>query len=205
MVPVWASSAHLPRRSHEHTPSDLRQPPASTADDQREPRRRTSSDSTPRQTSANTRFLSSANEHDANKNILSSIASVGSDSIASARRLGFFADKISSSFSGGTASPHHKTSALSSQLLHPLSHSKPDSTSAIPTSNPSSSSFMNPSSSSTNLPKTHTSPSKVCSITCIPRPLTQHLYRAHMDVPMIQSLLVVKCIGWPPCYLPPLR
>lgn len=164
MPPAWtAGYAHTPRRSHEQTPSELQQGRGSTSDEQREPRRRTSSDSTPRQTAASTLFLSSANEQEASKNVLSSSGTTGSDTFTSSRRLGFFADKISSSLSGGSSGANLKGPVLSSQLLHPHSHTKTDSSSTTSPSISPSSSLMNPSSSTISIPKTHTSPSKVYS------------------------------------------
>ncbi|KAF9451276.1 HbrB-domain-containing protein [Macrolepiota fuliginosa MF-IS2] len=152
MLPAWTAS-YTPRRSHEQTPPELQQGRASTSDEQWEPRRRTSSDSTPRQAAASTRFLGNANEQDANRNVL------GTDGLTTSKRLGFLADKISSSLSGGSSGANLKGSLPSSQLLHPHSHTKADSTSTSPSISPSNS-LMNPSSSTINIPKTHTSPSK---------------------------------------------
>ncbi|KXN90196.1 Target of rapamycin complex 2 subunit bit61 [Leucoagaricus sp. SymC.cos] len=155
MLPSWAAGyTHSPRRSHEQTPSDIQTGRTSTSDNLREPRRRTSSDSTPRQAAASPRFLSTANEQEANRNVLGT-----SEDVGGGKRLGFFADKISSSLSGGSSGANLRGPALSSQLLHPHSHTKADSSSTSPSISPSPS-LMNASSATINIPKPHTSPSK---------------------------------------------
>lgn len=193
MLPAWtASYSHAPRRSHEQTSSEFQQGRTSTSNEQREPRRRTSSDSTPRQTAASTRFLNNVNEQEVDRNVLSSNGTMGSDALTSSRRLGFFADKISSSLSGGSSGANLKGP---SQLLHPHSHTKADSSSTTPPSISPSNSLMNPSSSTINLPKAHTSPSKVRR-SQLPYHLPLTFCRVHMGVHMTQNSLVGKCTDW---------
>ncbi|KAJ3574653.1 hypothetical protein NP233_g1621 [Leucocoprinus birnbaumii] len=158
MLPAWtAGYTSSPRRSHEQPPSDIAPGRTSTSSEVYEPRRRTSSDSTPRQPTASTRFLSAANEQDTNRNVL------GPEGGGASKRLGFFADKISSSLSGGSLGANLKGPAtLSSQLLHPHSHTKADSSSTTSPAISPSSSLMNASSTTINIPKAHTSPSKAC-------------------------------------------
>jgi len=132
---MWTSShLHGPRRSHDQSHNSR----SSSPDDGTEsPRRRTSSDATPRQTPATTRFL---NDQE------------------SFKRLGFFADKLTSSLSGTAKETGNtlKNTLHPSQLLHPHIHSRGDSGSASP--NPSLSTMT----SNPPMPsKSHTSPSKV--------------------------------------------
>lgn len=159
MSPAWtAGHTQPPRRSHEQPPSEIQSGRTSTSGEIREPRRRTSSDSTPRQSSASTRFLSTATEQDTNRDVL------GPEGWATSKRLGFFADKLS--LSGGSSGANLRGSVSSSQLLHPHSHShtKADSGSTSSPSISPSGSLMNASSSTINIPKAHTSPSKVFAL-----------------------------------------
>lgn len=159
MPPVWtASYIQPPRRSHEQPPSEVQPGRPSASSETHEPRRRTSSDSTPRQPSASTRFLSTATDQDTDRDVL------GTEGWAASRRLGLLADKISSSLSGGSSGAHLRGSASSSQLLHPHSHAKDTKADPGTASSPSispSSSLMNASSTTINISKAHASPSKV--------------------------------------------
>lgn len=155
MPPAWTTGyIQPPRRSHEQPPSEVQSGRTSTSDEIREPRRRTSSDSTPRQPSASTRFLSTATDQDTNRDVL------GTEGWATSKRLGFLADKISSSLSGGCSGANLRGSVSSSQLLHPHSHTKADSGSTSSPSISPSNSLMNASSTTINIPKAHSSPSK---------------------------------------------
>jgi hypothetical protein len=159
MVSGWGSShshLHLPRRSHDQSDGDSKHSRSSSPDD--ELPRRSSSDATPRQTPATTRFL--ASDHDSNRTQEYKSQDVSSSS----KRLGFFADKISSSFAGsGHSATNLKTSLHPGQLLHPLSHTRNDSTaaSASTTTLPT----MTAPSSMPNVVKSHSSPSKVPAVT----------------------------------------
>jgi len=130
---MWNSShLHGPRRSHEQSHVDLKTSRSSSPDDGSEPRRRTSSDATPRQTSASTRFLNANNDQDTNRNLLPSASTLVSEKVevfGSSRRLGFFADKLTSSLSGTAkdTSATLKNSLHPSLLLHPHSHSRAES------------------------------------------------------------------------------
>jgi hypothetical protein len=154
---MWASShLHGPRRSHEESRHEVHsRSRSSSPDDGSEPRRRTSSDATPRPTPATTRFLNMSSEQDSIRNIFpSAIYPERSDSLSSSKRLGFFADKLTSSLSG---TPKDKNALLPGQLL--LSHSKAESSQSTllalsPTGTPVSSTL--PTSA-----RSHTSPSKV--------------------------------------------
>lgn len=158
MVSGWASShSHTPRRSHDQNavPMDKKHSRSSSPDNSTEPPRRSSSDATPRQTPATTRFLSpTPNDQDTSRSVLTS----AQDVFSSSKRLGFFADKLTSSISGATHS-NPKSSLHPSQLLHPHSHSRSDSSQPPTSSTPTST--MATSSSMTNVTKSHTSPSKV--------------------------------------------
>ncbi|KAF8891702.1 HbrB-like-domain-containing protein [Infundibulicybe gibba] len=158
MLPAWASP--VPRRSHDHSnPGDTRS--LSSSDDGGEHHRRSSSDATPRQTPASTRFLSTNNpiDQDSNRNILSTSAT-DSFGASTSKRLGYLADKLSSSISGTVHSAAQKTSLNPSQLLHPHSHHSRVESALPPTSSSPSPQSMASSSSLSNAPKTHTSPSK---------------------------------------------
>ncbi|KAJ8522745.1 hypothetical protein ONZ45_g757 [Pleurotus djamor] len=154
MISGWASSyTHpLPRRSHEQS--------APAADESSsEPRRRSSSDATPRQTPAPSPRL--VQVHDTNNNILSSPLNTDatpSSSAITSRRLGYLAEKISSSLSvAGGQTPHNKSSsASSSSHHHQLLHSRP-SDQSLPSREQAAS--PTPMMSSTTS-KAHTSPSK---------------------------------------------
>jgi hypothetical protein len=161
MVPGWATThthLHAPRRSHDHNPIQSKRSRSSSPDDAAERPRRSSSDATPRQTPATTRFLSSPtpnNDQDPNKNVLTA----PQDVFSSSKRLGFFADKLSSSLSGtGHSAANLKSSLYPGQLLHPHSHTRNDSTlgSVSTTTSPT----MAAASSLSNVSKSHTSPSK---------------------------------------------
>jgi hypothetical protein len=152
---------HSPRRSHEQSNIDLKTSRSSSPDDGSEPRRRTSSDATPRQTPASTRFLNASSDQDTSRSLLPSTLIPDKPEVSgSSRRLGFFADKLTSSLSGTAkdTSASLKNSLHPSLLLHPHSHSRAESGS-------STSSILSPGtmSTSSNLPtpKSHTSPSKV--------------------------------------------
>lgn len=152
MISGWASNSHGPRRSHEQS-HDLKHSRSSSPDEGGEPPRRSSSDATPRQTPASSRFISAtnaaSNEQDTNKSVLPS------EIFSSSKRLGFFTDKLTSSLSGSGSQK------APSQLLHPThSHSRTDTAAAAPSSSPSN---LTGSSSSgmANAAKSHTSPSKV--------------------------------------------
>jgi hypothetical protein len=153
MVTGWGSShSHLqpPRRSHDHHENDgdskLSRSPSPDGELHRQS---SASDATPRQTPATTRFL--ANDYDSNRT---------QDVSSSSKRLGFFADKLSSSFAGSAHSATNlKTSLHPSQLLHPLSHIRTDSTAA--SSSTTTLPMMATPSSMPNVVKSHSSPSKV--------------------------------------------
>ena len=163
---MWnPSHLHGPRRSHEQSHVELKTSRSSSPDDDSEPRRRTSSDATPRQTPASTRFLNATNDQDTSRNLLSSsssstLISEKPEASGSSRRLGFFADKLTSSLSGTAkdTSASLKNSLHPSLLLHPHSHSRAESgstaTSALSPGAMSSSSIL-------PTPKSQTSPSKV--------------------------------------------
>ncbi|KAF8972942.1 HbrB-like-domain-containing protein [Flammula alnicola] len=127
------------------------------------PRRRTSSDATPRQAPATTRFLDTLNDQHTNRSVLSSnsaLPSERSEGFSSSKRLGFFADKLTSSLSGTGKDTNIslKSSLHPSQLLHPHSHSRAESYS---TATPNlSSSAMASSSGMSSANKAHLSPSK---------------------------------------------
>lgn len=162
---MWPSThLHGPRRSHEESRHEMYSTSRSSSpDDATEPRRRTSSDATPRPTPATTRFLNiSSTDQDSIRNIFpSTIYSERTDSLGSSKRLGFFADRIASSLSStpkdsGTPS---KTTLLPAQLLLSHSHSKAESAQNNPL-------VLSPTgiAASSTLPasaRTHTSPSKV--------------------------------------------
>lgn len=197
MVSGWGSShshLHPPRRSHDQNDGDSKHSRSSSPDSEL-PTRRSSSDATPRQTPATTRFLS--NDHESTRNQDNRTQENRSQDVSSSsKRLGFFADKLSSSFAGsGTA--HSKSSLHPSQLLHPLSHTRSDSTVA-------SSLTLTPMAAPSSIPnvvKSHSSPSKV--------PTGQinqfffysyHHHRHHMVVPMTQNWSHARCIVsviWP--------
>jgi len=155
---MWSSShLHGPRRSHEESHPTSR----SSSPEDGEPRRRTSSDATPRPTPATTRFLNISSEQDSIRNIFpSAIYPERSDSLGSSKRLGFFADKLTSSLSGTAKDSNTPTrnTLLPGQLS--LSHSKAESTQ-------SNSLALSPTGITTStIPtsaRSHTSPSKVSS------------------------------------------
>ncbi|KAF9007987.1 HbrB-like-domain-containing protein [Cyathus striatus] len=150
---MWS---HTPRRSHDQHRPEAKQHfhARSSSDDSPEPRRRTSSDSTPRQTPATTKFL-------AEESTRNSSSSASQDVVSSSKRLGFFADKLSSSLSGTgkDTSANLKSALHPSQLLHPHSHSKADSSSSV-TASLSPTPTMSSSASTPTMTKSHTSPSK---------------------------------------------
>lgn len=139
---------HSSRRSHEHSRSESKQSRSSSPGmDSADTHRRTSSDATPRPTPATTRFLTSTTaDHDSTAK---TVLTTTSDVFASSKRLGFFADKLSSSLSG-TGNTHVKSQS-SQLLLHP------SPVIASPSPAP-----MSNSASIANAAKSHTSPSKVC-------------------------------------------
>jgi hypothetical protein len=164
MVSGWGSShshLHLPRRPHDQNDGDSKLSRSSSPEEL--PRHSASSDATPRQTPATTRFL--ANDHDSNRiqdnrTLEHKSQESKSQDISSSKRLGFFADKISSSFAGsGHSAINLKTSLHPSQLLHPLSHTRNDSTAA--SASTSSLTTMASPSNMPNVVKSHSSPSKV--------------------------------------------
>ncbi|KAG5646283.1 hypothetical protein DXG03_003879 [Asterophora parasitica] len=118
--------------------------------------RRSSTDATPRQTPTTPRFLSSPTQpdHDATRSILNATPDLFSPS----KRLGLFADKISSSLSGTQA--NLKGSLHPSQLLHPLTHPHSRDESVHTPPPPSPQHTMASSSSIASVSKAHTSPSK---------------------------------------------
>lgn len=156
MVNGWGSThphLQLTRRSHDESDGDSKLSRSSSPDGELLRRSGLSSDDTPRQTPATTRFL--ANDYDSNRIQEFRIQDVSSSS----KRLGFFTDKLSSSFVG----PAHSTSNLKaslhpSQLLHPHSHTRNDSTAASSTTTLPT---MTAPSSMPNVVKSHSSPSKV--------------------------------------------
>ena len=191
MPPAWTSGyIQPPRRSHEQPPSEVQSGRTSTSDEIREPRRRTSSDSTPRQPSASTRFLSTTTDQDTNRDVL------GTEGWATSKRLGLLADKISSSLSGGCSGANLRVSVSSSQLLHPHSHTKADSASTSSPSISPSSSLMNASSTTINIPKAHSSPSKVSFLFHRPIITNSIIFRALMAAPTTPNSSVAKCTGW---------
>ncbi|KAF9047300.1 HbrB-like-domain-containing protein [Panaeolus papilionaceus] len=158
---MWSTShlqLHGPRRSHDQSHNELKSSRSSSPEDGTEPRRRTSSDATPRPTPATTRFLSATNDQDTSRNLLNSNASITDkpEGHSSSKRF-FFTDKLTSSLSG-TASrdaASSKSSLHPTQLLHPHSHSRADSNINAPGLSSASLSV-----SSTSTSKPHTSPSK---------------------------------------------
>lgn len=167
---MWSSShIHGPRRSHDQSRNDIKASRASSPDDSGTEgnQRRTSSDATPRQAPATTRFLDSVNDQHANWSVLSPASALSterSEGYSSSKRLGYFADKLTSSLSGTgkDTSTSLKNSLHPGQLLHPHSHSRVESSS---TTAPSLSSTMASSSTLTSANKAHASPSKVsCSM-----------------------------------------
>lgn len=161
---MWSSThLHGPRRSHDQSHNDIKRSRSSSPDDGTEPRRRTSSDATPRQTPATTRFLNTVTDQDSNKSVLpstSALSSERSEGFSSSKRLGFFADKLTSSLSGTgkDSGSSLKSSLHPSLLLHPHSHSRVESNT---TSNTNPQSTIMASSSNLGIAnKSHTSPSK---------------------------------------------
>ena len=164
---MWnPSHLHNTRRSHEQSHADLKTSRSSSPDDGSEPRRRIleSIDATPRQTPASTRFLNATSDQDPSRNFLpaaSALIAEKAEVSGSSRRLGFFADKLTSSLSGTAkdTSASLKNSLHPSLLLHPYSHSRAESGSTTTTST------LLPGTMSTSsilpTPKLHTSPSKV--------------------------------------------
>ena len=182
---MWSS--HTPRKSHDQTRSAS---PAESTDS----RKRTSSDATPRQTPATSKFLSTANDHDTNKNVLPSNST---DVFSSSKRLGFFADKLSSSLSSAAGNASLKSSLHPSLLLHPHSHSRAESNTL-----PSTSSSPIPIATSpnqTSAAKSHTSPSKVpMSAICSCHTNADHdtTCRHPMAARTIPNSFLAKCIVW---------
>ncbi|RDB24719.1 Target of rapamycin complex 2 subunit bit61 [Hypsizygus marmoreus] len=149
MVSGWATHSHAPRRSHDQSVHSTKRSRSSSPDP--ESPRRSSIDATPRQTPATTRFLSSpaANDQDTDRSVLNPAPEV----FSSSKRLGFFADKLTSSHSGLKGSLH------ASQLLHPHIHTRNDSNQA-PSSSAAPLPTMATASSISSMSKSHTSPSK---------------------------------------------
>ncbi|PPQ64995.1 hypothetical protein CVT26_015704 [Gymnopilus dilepis] len=155
---MWSTShLHGPRRSHEQSHNEVKRSRSSSPDDGIEPRRRTSSDATPRQTPATTRFLNTAIDQDASRSVLPSTTSDRSEGFSSAKRLGFLADKLTSSLSSKESSSTLKGSLHPSQLLHPHSHSRTESN---PSPSPSPAPGLMASTNMSSSSKPHTSPSK---------------------------------------------
>lgn len=202
MVSGWTTPhthPHAPRRSHDHNPVQSKRSRSSSPDDSAERPRRSSSDATPRQTPATTRFLSSptpSNDHDLSKSVLTS----AQDVFSSSKRLGFFADKLSSSLSGTSHSAANLKSSLHpSQLLHPHSHNRNES--ALTSTSTTTLPAMAATSSLSNVSKSHTSPSKVRlrTIRGYARSASYvHLfyYRLRTGAHMIRNLSLVRCIVW---------
>lgn len=216
MIAGWASTyGHpLPRRSHDQSRPEISVARSPTPDQNTaEPRRRSSSDATPRQTPAPSPRLfpssPASTVHDPNVNILSNplTDAVPSTSAApSSRRLGYLAEKISSSLSSGH-STIQKSASSHSQLLHPHSgHTKADSvlTARDQAGSPS------PMASSTHLAssgKSHTSPSKVRRFIMCYLTLMNSRVRLYMVAPMIRRSFQRRCIvsAISPTYLACLR
>ena len=157
---MWSSShLHAPRRSHEQSRVDLSSSESSSPDDGTEPRKRTSSDATPRPTPATTRFLNASSEQDTSRNVFSSLDR--SDGFGSTKRLGFFADKLTSSLSGTGKESTSKGSLHPGHLLHPHSRMETNQSGTIPSLSAAGSAV--PSAMSGSI-KSHTSPSKVMFI-----------------------------------------
>lgn len=161
---MWSSAhLHAPRKSQDQNRYESSSTRSEDDEDGSGSKRRTSSDATPRPTPATTRFLGAiSGERDSSRNVLtSSVAAERSESQASSKRLGFFADKLTSSLSGTgkDSNAGSKSSLHPSQLLHPRSHSRADSNPTSPSTGPPSAlSVSSPMASSA---KPHTSPSKV--------------------------------------------
>ncbi|KAF9484479.1 HbrB-domain-containing protein [Pholiota conissans] len=165
---MWSSShIHGPRRSHDQTHNEAKTATRSSSPDDsgtEGPRRRTSSDATPRQAPATTRFLDTLNaDQHTNRSILppNPLHSDRAEGFSSSKRLGFFADKLTSSLSGAgkDSSTNLKGSLHPSQLLHPHSHSKTESNSTIaPALTPPGMASTSP---LTSVTKAHTTPTKV--------------------------------------------
>lgn len=204
---MWNSShLHGPRRSHEQSHID-KTSRSSSPDDDSEPRRGTSSDATPRQTPASTRFLNATNDQDTNRNLLppaSTLISEKTEVFGSSRRLGFFADKLTSSLSGTAkdTSASLKNSLHPSLLLHPHSHSRAESgsttTSALTPGSMSTSSIL-------PTPKSHTSPSKASYRTYDSKLVSREMHRlgnlAHHPsalAPQLSSAPSVTALTLPP-------
>lgn len=162
---MWSSShLHGPRRSHDQSHNEVKTSRTSSPDDSgtEGKQRRTSSDATPRQAPATTRFLDTVNDQHTNRSVLSSTSALSSDrpeGFSSSKRLGYFADKLTSSLSGtgkDTAGP--KGSLHPTQLLH--AHSTRVESISAPTSNIPSATMTSPS-TITSAGKAHASPSRV--------------------------------------------
>src|SRR6266542_300013 len=128
---MWASShLHVSRRSHDESRNELNSSRSSSPDDGTETRHRTSSDATPRPTPATTRFLNMSNEQDTSRNVIPSNAFIErSEGFGTSKRLGFFADRLTSSLSG-TAKDSNTTNRNAlhpGNLLHSHSHARMDS------------------------------------------------------------------------------
>lgn len=144
MISGWASSC--PHDDQDTVHNYVKGSRSSPDNISVESHRRSSSEATPRQTPATTRFLSSptTNDDDTSRKVLTP----AQDAFSTSRRLGYFADKLSSSLSGAAHSNIN-------QLLHPHSQTSTAS-SPLPT--------MATSSSISNTSKSHTSPSKVTEL-----------------------------------------
>ncbi|KAF5385991.1 hypothetical protein D9615_002415 [Tricholomella constricta] len=163
----WTAS-HAPRRSQDqnvdtNTSSWVKRSRSTSP----EAPRRSSTDATPRQTPTTPRFLASPTQldPDAARGVLNATPDV----FSSSKRLGFFADKLSSSLSGTGRSSLHP-----SQLLHPHSHTRSDSLQTPP---PPSHHSMASSSSMANVSKSHTSPSKAYGRTYDSKLVSREMHR----------------------------
>ncbi|KAF9559844.1 HbrB-domain-containing protein [Agrocybe pediades] len=203
---MWsASHLHGPRRSHDQGHQESRASRSSSPDDGTDsPRRRTSSDATPRQTPATTRFLTSANDQDILRSVLGSTSTLIAErpeAFSSTKRLGYFADKLTSSLSGTAKETGNtlKNTLHPSQLLHPHIHSRAESGSASP--NPSSSAPV-----SANQPtasKSHTSPSKPSyGRTYDPKVVSREMHRLGNSGPQLSAPPSSSSLAIPPSGTP---
>ncbi|KAF4620404.1 hypothetical protein D9613_000581 [Agrocybe pediades] len=203
---MWsASHLHGPRRSHDQGHQESRASRSSSPDDGTDsPRRRTSSDATPRQTPATTRFLTSANDQDIPRSVLGSTSTLIAErpeAFSSTKRLGYFADKLTSSLSGTAKETGNtlKNTLHPSQLLHPHIHSRAESGSASP--NPSSSAPV-----SANQPtasKSHTSPSKPSyGRTYDPKVVSREMHRLGNSGPQLSAPPSSSSLAIPPSGTP---
>ncbi|TFK25492.1 HbrB-domain-containing protein [Coprinopsis marcescibilis] len=163
---MW-SSTYSSRRSHEQPHNESKNSRSSSPGEALDSHRRTSSEATPRPTPANTRFLTASNDQDGNKNVL---APHSADVFtSSSKRLGFLADKLSSSLSGTVHNQKNQT-----QLLLPHGHSRGDSSATSVSLSPSTAPMAS-SASLANAAKAHTSPSK--QRTYDPKLVTREMHR----------------------------